>query len=343
MVRKDGRTGRYAAMVFAGTFAGAAAQAATVIPTVFEAGHIYATPTLANGKQLRMLVDTGGGGAWTYWLKASRARQMGLKEVAACNLDGPIDMLQLPLYQGTGLPVPAGPCHGVSRVSDEEAGSSGYDGQMGGRYLSVLGVWTFDYPGQRLIWEARSWRAPVTAQRARFGFAYVPKGLSQGFPRLTIIVDGQSLDMLLDTGATSHPTTAMRAASGEPVVNGEGVTSYITTSILERWHRQHPDWRVIDRGDDLFGVKQATRTIRVPRIQWAGYSMGPVWFTERSDQDFHAALDGLMDKPPVGALGGNVFRHFVMRIDYPRKTAWLRCADAVFCQALRSVRPRVVR
>ena len=40
----------------------------TVIHTVFEAGHIYATPRLINGSTIRLMVDTGGGGAWTYWL-----------------------------------------------------------------------------------------------------------------------------------------------------------------------------------------------------------------------------------------------------------------------------------
>jgi hypothetical protein len=55
----------------------ASAQAATVVPTVYEAGHFFATPTLANGQVLRLLVDTGGGGI-NYWLQESTAARLGL-------------------------------------------------------------------------------------------------------------------------------------------------------------------------------------------------------------------------------------------------------------------------
>jgi hypothetical protein len=50
-----------------------------------------------------------------------------------------------------------------------------------------------------------------------------------------------------------------------------------------------------------------------------------VWFTERPDANFHKFMAQWMDKAPEGAVGGNVFRHFVMTIDYPRATAYFRC------------------
>ncbi|WP_147293195.1 hypothetical protein [Dyella monticola] len=67
--------------------------------------------------------------------------------------------------------------------------------------------------------------------------------------RITIRVDGQPLDMLLDTGASSFPTPAAARISGTPTVEGEGVTSYITTGTLERWHKAHRDWRVVEDAD----------------------------------------------------------------------------------------------
>ena len=141
----------------------------------------------------------------------------------------------------------------------------------------------------------------------------------------TIRVDGQPLDMLLDTGATAHPTPAGKKASGTPTVNGLGVTSYITASVFNRWHKAHPDWRVVGDGDDLGGPKHPMPIIEVPEVEIAGWSVGPVWFTERPDPAFHDMMSSMMDKRIEGAVGGNVFRRFVMTIDYPQATAYFRC------------------
>lgn len=56
--------------------------------------------------------------------------------------------------------------------------------------------------------------------------------------RITIHVAGTPVQMLLDTGATEHPTVAGEKAGATPTVNGEGVTSYIkrARSGLASWH-----------------------------------------------------------------------------------------------------------
>lgn len=131
--------------------------------------------------------------------------------------------------------------------------------------------------------------------------------------------------MLLDTGATAHPTAAGKGVSGTPTVNGFGVTSYIDHSVFERWHKVHPDWRVVDKGDDLLGAERIMRLIEVPKVEIAGWTVGPVWFTERPDRSFRDYMSSMMDKPVDGAVGGNVFRHFVMTIDYPHAKAHFRC------------------
>jgi hypothetical protein len=41
----------------------AGATSAQTIPTHYEAGHFYATPQTVDGSSLRLLVETGGGGA----------------------------------------------------------------------------------------------------------------------------------------------------------------------------------------------------------------------------------------------------------------------------------------
>ena len=123
-----------------------------------------------------------------------------------------------------------------------------------------------------------------------------------------------------------------------PTVNGYGVASYITRSVLERWHKAHPGWRVVDGGDDLLSPKPASRMIEVPDVEIGGWSVGPVWFTERPDRNFGIkGMSRYMDRAVTGAVGGNVFEHFVMAIDYPHATAWFRCVTG--CKAVATPPP----
>jgi hypothetical protein len=296
-----------------------------VLPTRYEAGHFYAVPETAGGERLKLLVDTGGGGSnGMYWITQAAAKRLHLATRACTAVGGSVAVAQPPAYKaGRGLPPPLpGRCGAMLMVNPS---NYDVDGQLGAGYLPGR-VWTFDYPARRLILEGAGWRPDPASHPTALGFPRSAKGeLASGFARITIRVDGQPLDMLLDTGATAHPTAAGEKASGTPTVDGYGVTSYITTSVLERWHHAHPDWRVVDKGDDLFGAGRATRLIEVPQVGIAGWSIGPVWFTERSDHAFHDFMSSMMDKQVEGAVGGNLFGHFVMTIDYPDAKAYLRC------------------
>ena len=301
-----------------------ASEGAQVLPSVYEAGHFYAVPQTADGGAMRLLVDTGGGGGnGMYWVTQATATRLHLK-TSTCTLgDDHLTVAHPPGYKpGLGLPPPLpGPCGTVLMVNP---GHYEVDGQLGAGYLPGR-VWTFDYPAQRLALEGANWRPHPTARSTPLGFPRDARGeLASGFPRITIRVDEQPVDMLLDTGATAHPTAAGEKASGTPTVNGYGVTSYIATSMVERWHKAHPDWRVVEKGDDLRPA-HPTRIIEVPTIEIAGWLVGPVWFTEQSDKAYHVYMASMMDKQVEGALGGNVFRHFVMTVDYPCARAYFRC------------------
>lgn len=321
------------ATALASAAAGTAPAAAEVLPTVYEAGHFYAVPETTDGQRLRLVVDTGGGGgAGLYWISRAAASRLHLRTASCAEKDARLGHLYMPVaplpdYRaGHALPPPgASPCGAAVMVFVQADASSG-DGQLGAGYLPGR-VWTFDYPAQRLSLDGNDWRPAPDAHRTLLGFPHDARGKpDSGFPRIAIDVDGQPLDMLLDTGATAHPTEEGKRISGTPTVNGYGVTSYITTSMLDRWHKAHPDWRVIDKGDDLFGPDHATRMIEVPKVGIAGWSVGPVWFTERPDHNFHDAMSSMMDKRVEGAVGANVFQHFVMTLDYPHEAAYFRCA-----------------
>src|SRR5215469_7693771 len=84
------------------------AETAQVVPTVYEAGHFFATPETRDGQRLRLLVDTGGGGGrGMYWISKAAAQRLHLKNVA-CMADGQqLPVAQLPDFQaGRGLPPP---------------------------------------------------------------------------------------------------------------------------------------------------------------------------------------------------------------------------------------------
>ena len=318
----------------------ASTDAAQVLPTEFEAGHFHAVPETTDGQKLKLLVDTGGGGTdGMYWITEAAAKRLHL-ETRSCTIrNRQVTVAAVPIYKpGLGLPLPlSGPCGEAVLVFGESdgAGQLRGDGQLGAAYLQGR-IWTFDYPAQQLSLEAATWRPGPDTHATGLGFKRAGYGKPAGaFPRIIIGVDGKPLGMLLDTGATAHPTVAGKAASGLATVDGEGVASYITTSMLDHWHKTHPDWRVVENSDDLFAPQFMARMIEVPEVQIAGWSIGPVWFTERPDSAFHNFMGRMMDKAPEGALGGNVLGHFVMTIDYPEATAYFRCAQGCKASASR--------
>lgn len=303
------------------------AEAPQVIPTRYEADHFFAVPETTDGQRLRMVVDTGGGGgAGLYWLSGDTARRLHLATSTCTVGQEHLTVAALPRYKpGRGLPPPHSPCGNVLFVNEHfHPNAISGDGQLGAGYLPGH-TWTFDYPARRLTLEAPGWRPDPAAHAAPLGFPRDAKGeLETGFARITMRVDGERLDMLLDTGATAHPTAAGLKASGTPTVNGYGVTSFIASSVVDRWHKAHPDWRVVENGDDLRPARP-TRIIEVPSVEVAGWKVGPVWFTEQPDRAYHEYMASMMDKKVEGALGANVYQHFVMTIDYPGAKAYFRC------------------
>ena len=63
--------------------------------------------------------------------------------------------------------------------------------------------------------------------------------------------------------------------------------------------------------------------MRVPTIDVGGRQIGPVWFTERPDRNFHDFMSRYMDQPIEGALGGSAWRYVTLVLDYPGAKAAL--------------------
>jgi len=294
------------------------------IPTTYEAGHFFVHLHTQDGRSLRLVVDSGGaGGSGLYVLEPKAVKRLQLPEIRCSSFDSETPLYALPADRWKGIPdAPGTPCGATALAARTGLGQG--DGNLGAGYLPAF-TWTFDYPARALWLESPDWRAPAGMRGLPMFFPRNARGQrAAGLPRIQLDIAGQTLSFLLDTGATAKPTAEGLTASGIETFNGFGVTSYITTSILERWHREHPEWRMVNNGDALMG----SRIIELPALDVAGWRIGPVWFTERPDGAFDetSGISQYMDAEVVGAIGANVWQRFTMTLDYPHATVWLSCS-----------------
>jgi hypothetical protein len=186
------------------------------------------------------------------------------------------------------------------------------DGFLGNGWFADR-VWLFDYPDRRLA------LLPDGTAPRRMGGATVPLAFRSGNPRaaqkmgrVRVAVDGDSLDLLFDTGATTVLTDSALASIGDGRPASRAA-SFVTRSVFDRWHARHPDWRVVLRGERGTDADM----IEVPAVDAGGVRSGPAWFTARPDRNFREYMAQWTDRPLDGALGGSALRWYRVTADYP--------------------------
>ncbi|MGE0553348.1 MAG: hypothetical protein AB7R55_07945 [Gemmatimonadales bacterium] len=282
------------------------------LPARFEADRIFVDlPVAGRDDTLRLYTDTGGG----LFVLGRAADRIGLADSAGITLSA----------LAPDFPDPRGAENGrVPLLRPERVPFDDLDGMLGQAWFADR-VWSFDYPGQALRLHPDGLPAETLGARAELWFQRDSTGRrTLAFPRIQVAVDGEILDLLLDTGATLSLTESALAtlADGRPAVRA---TSFITSGVLAGWRRRHPDWRVVPDADrSVPGMAM----IEVPEVTIAGHAVGPVWFTERPDRNFREFMAQWMDRPVEGAVGGNAFRFFVMTVDYPGAVAYFAPATA---------------
>ena len=299
------------------SYARAQAPSAVELPARLITGRFYVYPVTERGDTLTLFTDTGGG----LWLASNVVTQLGLPtRVDGVQGTDTVRSVSFPKFRATAsIPEPLGRPDKMLFVlpaSQMRDIGSDWSGMLGQQWFYGR-VWTFDYPREKLILHSSSAGVPRDpAHTVTLAFRRDSSGrASNGFPRIRIVVDGDSLDMLFDTGATARVPDSVVTRLGGP--RGERATSFNTTEVFERWRKRHPDWRVVANADAVPGMA----AIEVPRVTIAGFEVGPVWFTQRPDRAFHSYMAQFMDKPTDGALGGSALQYFRVTVDYPNATA----------------------
>jgi hypothetical protein len=306
-------------LVMAGALLAAEAPRGPVeIPTVYAADRFFATPVTSSGKPLRLYTDSGGG----LFLLAGAAKRLGLPTRTVGEGQEKMEIVDWPaLRPDASIPPPLDHGGALPLFPDEQAKHGipdPMDGLLGQAWFSGR-VWTWDYPAKRLLWLPGGGLPKVAeSHRVKLGFKTDKDGKRLAdFPRIAATIDGETLDLLFDTGATVVLSPEALAKLGDHGPASRG-TSFIAAVHFDRWRRKHPDWRVIEHADaNLKGEPM----IEVPAVTVAGYTVGPVWLTRRPDANFHQFMSQFMDRQVEGALGGSALRFFRVTVDYPNAAA----------------------
>jgi len=170
--------------------------------------------------------------------------------------------------------------------------------------------WTIDYLNEK-IWVNtplnKSEKNHLNVQK--LGFKKNANGAKiNGHPSMVIEVDGDSIDVLFDTGASLvlSDTGREQFHTDKKTMGG----SFIAASLFDKWRKNHPEWNYYPNSDLLGDV------IEVPSIKIGEHEVGPALFARRRDEVWSEGMISSMDKVVKGAVGGSVLKYFKVTVDY---------------------------
>ena len=293
---------------------------AQVLPAQFVHDRIFIVVPAPDGTEVRFYTDTGGG--WNA-ISETVVERLKLPRTGSVESEtGSNAVIAFPEFlkrAGVPAPVPDPWLRGQLVVTSADD-ILGDDGFLGSRWFAGR-VWSLDYVNRKMAITSK-WQAAPDQDEVTLGFAIDANGTRlMNFPRIAIVVDDQPIDVLFDTGATAKLSAAAAAQVGLQPETHVGA-SYIVKSIFDRWRKDHPEWKVIEGGDTV--LRNSVAMIEVPRVTIGKTTVGPVWFAQRPDANFHGMMSSMMDKRVEGAIGGSAFKYLHLVIDYPNARAYLR-------------------
>lgn len=284
------------------------------VPASFAGGLVDLLPTTEAGTALRLCTDSGGG---ALVVRERVAREEGWLEGEAAGASVPFPGFR----PGESVPAPVAvpPRLRVLPDSVDAPIEDDCDGFLGAPWFAGKS-WTMNYPAGRLLHHPDGLPNGLTGDTVPLGFQADSAGRhTSHFPRIDVVVDGDSLSLLLDTGARLRPGERARRALGvSPDGPGTVATSFIAAPVFRRWRRRHPGWEVVPDAGTFYPGQPM---IRVPSVTVGDVRVGPVWFTRRPARNFLRGMSRWMDVPVVGALGGSALRYLRISISYPAERA----------------------
>ncbi len=274
---------------------------------------IYLDLVTQEGDTLTFYTDTGGGKV----VYPSTVEKLNIPIDSVEENGNVYETIDLsPTLTKFGIP----PVIGTQMIyRGEQSGNDFNAGMLGGAWFDEK-IWEFDYIKHKLRQlDTLDWSKLPSEHTVKLGFMRNDEGQHPThFPRIPIIVDGDTLQTLLDTGAKmTLSKEAQTHFKGKKMV----ASSFIIASIFDKWQQKHPNWLVVAAGDSLLPAD----IIKVPEVVIGGHTVGPVWFAKRKDSNFTEWMSKWMDKPIVGAVGGSCFQYFnAMIIDYKAEKALFR-------------------
>jgi hypothetical protein len=255
-------------------------------------------------RSARFLVDSGGG---PFFITEPVARDLGLqwkkvqreegKDYGQPEVPPKAFVGKVPLdIESSRVLVVLGTDNFLSNLLSPTAPGHA-DGMFPGHVLARYHV-VFDYPNATFT------LARPGVLKPKGNVLPMPVSKEMGFPRTEIEVDGVTYGFLLDTGASF---------------------TMVSEVLLKSWGRKHRDWPryrgAAGEARTLGG--QTFETMFVPAARWGPYDLGELGVTSQQEGTFENWMSGIMTAPIVGALAGNVLRHFRVELDYPNETLYL--------------------
>ncbi len=293
---------------------------AQVLPTKFIENQIFLTPKLKDGRELMIFSDTGGG--WNAIAK-ELYDQYHWPTIIKQSENETITLSAMPEFmEGYSIPL-AGLnnfMQGYLFIVERKrlAKLHRVDGFLGGRWHAEK-ILQFNYPMKQLILHANL-EESISKKWHKLSLGFQKNNqdnYTTAFPSVEIAVEGKVYAVLLDTGASAHLSeeAKIKLKTNANVIG----TSYIIGSVFDAWRSQHPEWLIIENGDELAN----SAMIRVPEVKIGSKKIGPVWFTRREDKNFHQFMSTMMDRKVDGAIGGSLFQYLNMVVDYPNEVLFI--------------------
>ncbi|MDR9418198.1 hypothetical protein [Gracilimonas sp.] len=308
------------------------------LPAKFEANQIYIETVTMEKDTIKFFTDTGGGGIFITQQLADNldlkiekekagGRQLMVADIPELQSNYKIPFMHYDfdsaketvlnrkkdLFANKMLVMP--PATGMNKKLQEEGVID--EGMLGQDWFATR-IWTIKYGEEELLLH-NSFNSDNLRQEHMVDLFFSKDDRNRHkthLPRIQAYVNGERLNFLLDTGATTFVSNNAHKKMDDNLPPTRGA-SYITQSKFEKWHEENPNWQVIKKGEKFTGANY----IKVPEIRIAGHTVGPVWFTTRPDQVFREHMASMMDKEIIGALGGSVFQFFQMTLHYPEEYA----------------------